>query len=195
MRFVVIMMLAALGLVGCASTRSGNEAQTAASQLDSMTRAADRIADDIKKRWATVEAAKSAPLVLQMPLNASASERAVAELTATSYLAKGGSVAVQCGERCLELSISDMGSLSISEEQGAALSAGDLVQVASSANPLLGSITRRFTANTKSRAMETLLVNVSLREQQRYIQRQHFITPLSLPADPANSPVTPKPGS
>ena len=94
MRFVAIMMLAALGLVGCASTRSGNEAQTAASQLDSMTRAADRIADDIKKRWATVEAAKSAPLVLQMPLNASASERAVAELTATSYLAKGGSVAV-----------------------------------------------------------------------------------------------------
>jgi hypothetical protein len=195
MRFVATMMLVALGLAGCASTRSGNEAQTAASQLDSMTRAADRIADDIKKRWATVEAAKFAPLVLQMPSNASASERAVAELTATSYLAKGGSVATQCGERCLELNISDMGSLSISEEQGAALSAGDLVQVASSANPFLGTITRHLTGSSKARAMETLLVHVSLREQQRYIQRQHFITPLSLPLDPANTSAPSKPGS
>jgi hypothetical protein len=195
MRFIAMMMLAALGLVGCASTRSGSEAQTATSQLDSMTRAADRIADDIKQRWSAVAAAKSVPLVLQMPLNASAPERAVAELTATSYLAKGGSVAAQCGERCLELTISDMGSLSFSDEHGAALSAGDLVQVASSANPLLGSITRHLTTTSKSRAMETLLVHVSLREQQRYIQRQHFITPLVAPADPSHAPATHNPGS
>lgn len=195
MRFIAMMVLVALGLGGCASTRSGNEAQTAASQLDSMTRAADRIADDIKQRWAAVDAAKSVPLVIQMPLNASASERAVAELTATRYLAKGGSVVAQCAERCLELTISDMGSLSISEEQGAALSAGDLVQIASSANPLLGSITRHFTTSGKSRAMETLLVHVSLREQQRYIQRQHFITPLAVPADTANAATPQKPGS
>jgi uncharacterized protein YceK len=193
MRFVAMMV--ALGLAGCASTRSGNEAQTAASQLDSMTRTADRIAEDIKQRWAVGDTVKSAPLVIRMAVNASAYERAVAELTATSYLAKGGSVAVQCGERCLELSISDMGSVSISDEQGAALSAGDLVQVASSANPLLGSITRHLTTSNKSPALETLLVQVSLREQQRYLQRHHFITPMSVPSATDNSAPHSKSGS
>lgn len=182
-----VSSLLILFLSACASSARDPQAsaQTAANQLDHMTRTADRIADDIKQRWASHEAAKGAPLVLNLPIYLGSTERAVAELTLTRFLAKGGTTAAQCPERCLELSVLDMGSLNISDEQSAALSTGDLVQVASSVNPILRSLTRSLSNNDKSKGVPALLVSVSLREQQRYVQRQHFVAPLIQPPPPA----------
>lgn len=158
-------------------------------RFDSMTRTAKSIAEEVQRRWATVDVAREAPLVINLHATANATERAVAELTATSYLAHGGKVASSCSTTCFELSVLDMATINVSEEQEALLSANDLVNVASSASPILGTLTRTLSpGDKKSHAIEALLININLRDGARYLQRQHFVAVVAPTYVPSSRP-------
>ena len=170
-----LALLTALGGAGCASVsdaQTPEEAQAAAARgIDAATRTAASIADEVLKR---VNGDKHWPIVITRGVTGG--ERALAEVVGTQLIGRGATLEATCTEKCIEVSIIELVGLSLSEEQKRQLSAGDILQVASSATPILGQITR-VTADHGKKAPATIVMFVTLskRDGARYIERQQFI--------------------
>ena len=103
-------------------------------------------------------------------------ERALAEVVGTQLIGRGATLEASCNANCTEISIIELVGIALSEEQKQMLSAGDILQVASSATPFLGQFTRMTNErNKKPGAAIVMFVTVSKREGARYTERQQFI--------------------
>ncbi len=174
-RSMSLVLACTVGAAGCAmfsEKETPEQAQAnAARGLDTLTRTAASIADEVLKR---ANGDKQTPIVLGRGLTSG--ERALAEVVGTQLIARGATVEATCGATCLEMSIIELAGLSLSDEQKQLLSAGDILQVASSATPFLGQITRVTSERSKPAAAIVMFVTLSKREGARYTERQQFIT-------------------
>ena len=187
----VLCFMVLLALGGCATAPGGNANKSSAT-ADNLARAANQIAIELSQRIDKHPNIQDVPVVLALPTIAGTLERTVAELTLTSILSRGTPVAAVCQQRCIELSILTIDGLSVGEENSNAFSAGDLIQVASSANPILGTLTRIAAKSSGSgkpiKPAPAVWVTLSLRDGVNYLVREHFVALLE---DNAGTPSAP----
>lgn len=197
---LALCFMVLLAVSGCATTPGGN-VNKSSTTADNLARAANQIATELSQRIDKHPNIQDVPVVLALPHIAGTLERAVAELTLTSMLSRSTPVAAACAQRCIELSILTIDGLSVGEENSEAFSAGDLIQVASSANPIVGTLTRiaakSSAVNKNIKPAPAVWVTLSLRDGLNYLIREHFVALLEdNPSTPAPAaPTAPKPST